>query len=142
MPRLHVVALLFGGMRRLFLNVMRRRSKKHQSVPMPSADAARLQLFLKFDERDVRRLGDRAKEKVSLGFDATRLAVAALPLWRDVALRLKPFTPADRARALTPNCSAALRHERPRSIASTTRRRRSKDRALTMHAGLLRQYAS
>jgi hypothetical protein len=28
--------LLFGGMRRLFLNVKRRRSKKRQSVPMPA----------------------------------------------------------------------------------------------------------
>ena len=33
---LHVVALLFCGMRRFFLNVMRRRSKKRQSVPMPT----------------------------------------------------------------------------------------------------------
>jgi hypothetical protein len=28
--------LLLSGMRRLFLNVMRRRSKKRQSVPMPA----------------------------------------------------------------------------------------------------------
>lgn len=34
--RLHVAALLLGGMRRLFLNVMRRRSKKRHSVPMPT----------------------------------------------------------------------------------------------------------
>ena len=33
---LHVAALLLGGMRHLFLNVMRRRSKKRQSVPMPA----------------------------------------------------------------------------------------------------------
>ena len=33
---LHVAALLFGGMRRLFLNVMRRRSKKRHSVSMPT----------------------------------------------------------------------------------------------------------
>ena len=34
--RLHVAALLFGGVRRLFLNVMRRRSKKRHSVPTPT----------------------------------------------------------------------------------------------------------
>jgi hypothetical protein len=34
--RLHVAALLLSGMRRLFLNVMRRRSKKRHSVPMPT----------------------------------------------------------------------------------------------------------
>ena len=33
---LHVKALLLGGMRRLFLNVMRRRSKNRHSVPMPT----------------------------------------------------------------------------------------------------------
>ena len=33
---LHVAALLLSGMRRLFLNVMRRRSKKRHSVPIPT----------------------------------------------------------------------------------------------------------
>ncbi|MGH7840971.1 MAG: hypothetical protein ACREQT_05550 [Candidatus Binataceae bacterium] len=33
---LHVAALLLSSMRRLFLNVMRRWSKKRQSAPMPA----------------------------------------------------------------------------------------------------------
>ena len=33
---LNVAALLLGGMRRLFLNVMRRRLKKRHSVPIPA----------------------------------------------------------------------------------------------------------
>ena len=66
------------------------------------ADVARLQLFLKFDQRDVRRLGDRAKEKVRLGFNTARLAVAALPLGRDVALLPQTVMPADRARRAHP----------------------------------------
>jgi hypothetical protein len=39
--------------------------------------------------------------------------------------------------ALTPNLVAACRHDAPRSIAPTTRLRRSTDSALAMHAGLL-----
>jgi len=37
--------------------------------PDADADAARLQLLLKLDERDVRRLGDLAKEEGRFGFD-------------------------------------------------------------------------
>jgi hypothetical protein len=33
---LYVGPLLFGGMRRLFLNVIRRRSKKRHSIPTPA----------------------------------------------------------------------------------------------------------
>jgi hypothetical protein len=36
------------------------------------------------------------------------LRVAALPLWCDVALRLKPFTPADRARRAHPKSFRGL----------------------------------
>jgi hypothetical protein len=58
--------------------------------PDADTDAARLQLLLKLDERDVRRLGDLAKEKGSFGFYTARLTVAALLLCRDVALLLQP----------------------------------------------------
>jgi len=44
--------------------------------------------------------------------------------------------------ALTPNRSAAWRHDIPPFIAVMTRRRRSNDKALAMHAGPLRQYAA
>jgi hypothetical protein len=94
--------LLLGGMRHLFLNVMRRREETPQR-PDADADAAHLQLLLKLDERDVRRLGDLAKEERRFGFYTAGLAVAA---------------------------------------ASTTRRRRSTERDLAMHAGLLRQHAA
>jgi hypothetical protein len=63
---------------------------------------AHIQLLLKLDERDVRRLGDLAKEERRFGFYAARLAVAALPLCRDVALLLQPVKPANRARCAHP----------------------------------------
>ena len=63
--------------------------------PDSDADAARLQLFLEFGERDVRRLCDLTKEEGRFGLDAARLAVAALPLGRDVALLDQPLTPTD-----------------------------------------------
>jgi hypothetical protein len=89
-------------MRHLFLNVMRRRSKKRQSVPMPAADAARLQFLLKLDERDIRGLGDLAKEESRFGFDTARPAVAALRLRREVAYLPQTASPPARARRAHP----------------------------------------
>jgi hypothetical protein len=93
-----------------------------------NTDAARPQLFPEPDERDVRRPCDLAKKEGRFGLNAAQLAVAALPLCSDVALLLQPVKPADRARRVIPNRSAAWRHERLRSMASTTRRRRSKEK--------------
>ena len=93
--------------------------------PNADADTACLQLLLKLDERDVRRLCDLGKEEGRFGFDTARLAGRRQPLCRDVALLRQLGTPADRARRLTPNRSAAWRHERPISMASTTLWRRS-----------------
>ena len=48
--------------------------QRSPQCPDVDADAARLQLLLKLGQRDLRRLGDRAKEKVGLGFADFRLS--------------------------------------------------------------------
>ena len=70
--------------------------KKAPQRPDADAEAARLQLLLKLDERDVRRLGDLAKEKGSFGFYAT------LPCFFSRSSQLLVLD------ALTPNRSADL----------------------------------
>src|SRR5713101_6330185 len=72
------------------------------------------------DKGDVRRLGHKSEDHLRMRLDLLRTAVAALTL----------------------NRSAAWRHDIPWAVASTTRRRRSVERALAMHAGLLYQHAA
>ena len=70
--------------------------------PDADADAAYIQLLLKLGERDVRRLGDLTKEERRFGFYTAGLAIAALPLCRDIALVFQPGMPADRTRCAYP----------------------------------------
>jgi hypothetical protein len=141
-PRLassfHVAVLLLSGMRRLFLNVMRRRSKKRHSVPMPTL-TPRAQLLLKFDERDVRPLATAPRRKSA--------SASMRPDLRSPPCLFAATSPSFFSRssqrialdALTPNRSGAWRRKRPCSMASTTRRRRSTERALAMRSLWLRE---
>jgi len=109
---------------------------------MPALTPRTFNFSWKLDERDVWRLCDLTKEEGRFGFYAARLAIAALPLCGEIALLLQPATPADRTRRAYPEPYRRLAARKPCSMASTTRRRRSMERALAMHAGLLRQHAA
>src|ERR1700733_9163263 len=137
--RVRRAAALFGGMRGLFLRVILRRLKNRQSVPMATATP-----------RSFSRSRSSASVISLLAATAERISSACASIrceWRSPPWSLGLISPSrcSRARhrialdAPTPNRGAAARHDNPPSIASTTRRRRSTDKDLAMHASLLRR---
>ncbi|CIW59712.1 Uncharacterised protein [Streptococcus pneumoniae] len=127
---------LFVRVRRLFLSVIRRRSKNRQ-IDEP----------LTTTPRSARAACSSARVMSNLASSSARIRSACCSMRPE---RRSPPRGPGRASpcvrvscrqrialaALTPNRAAAARHDSPPSIAATTRSRRSKDSALLIRAGL------
>ena len=127
----NIRAILLGGVRRLFLCVIRRRSKKRHSVPMATASRA-----LSSSSRHVTSLR-KGRGSTRRGPRSDASGDPRPGLGRHVTLPRSNARQRIALDALTPNRSAAARHDNPPAIAPTTRRRRSTDKALAMQASLL-----
>lgn len=97
---LHVCTILLARERGLFLNVIRRRSKKRHSVAMPTATQFCASAALISTSVIVRRFLEEREDQAGLRLDATRSG--------DPAERLPPR-------------SAAWRNDRPSPMAASTR---------------------
>ena len=100
-------------MRGLFLSVIRRRSKKRHSVPMPTSDAFLRKRRLDLHEGDVRRLLDEREDQPGMRLDAARAAVSAERLRPRVALCALARAPADRARGAHSEAKRRLAARQP-----------------------------
>ena len=141
-PLKDIRAALLGGMRGLLSRVIPLRLKKRHSVLRPAPTPL-----------SARRVCSSASvmSGCSSTSDRTSPAAASMrPERRSPPNAFAPKCPSRRRRscqrialeALTPNRSAARRHDIPPSTDARTRSRRSIDKALAMHAGPLHQHAA
>lgn len=144
-PRLsrgvHIATSLLGGVSRLFLSVIFLRWKNRQSEAMLALAPWSFSLS--------RNSASVMSDFVSTAFRIKGTCASMRRYLRSPSCCLGEKSPASRWRlrhrialaALTPNRSAACRQDKPPSIAAITRWRRSRERDLAMHAGLLHQHA-
>jgi hypothetical protein len=123
--------------RRLFLSVIFRRSKKRHSVPMPTATPCSARP-VRSSARVMSRCRSR-RQRIRSACPSIRPDLRSPPSGPDLTSPCLRTSARQRIAldALTPNRNAAWRHDIPPSIAATTRSRKSTDSALLMHAGLL-----
>jgi hypothetical protein len=116
----------------------------------PDADpgSVRRKFFLQFSQRDIAALLDLAKNELRFRLNPAGLTITTVtqsPPLRNGAMSPEALICACQRialDALTLKRAAASRHERPSDMAAQTRRRRSREIAFAMHAGLLRQHTS
>src|SRR5580704_3339840 len=140
-PFQDVRTLLFRRVRGL-LNVMRRRAKKRHRAEMLNR-RPRLASF-PCNSASVMSGFSSTQPRIREASTSIRADRRSPPCGFDLASPVSRSKAHQRIalEALTPNRAAASRRDMPSLTAAITRSRRSIERALAMHAGLLRQHAA